>query len=268
MNKTELPDWLSRTEEYTPETDRDGFMTRSMLKLMSVLNKARQSTYGETRGASAVVRLVYTLLFIILVSASHNMFFTYIMLAGALVRFAVLPQKQLGAVVRGALTAAVISMIILLPAVFLGQPKTMLTVSLKVFFSVGILNVLALATPWNKLTEGLRFFHVPDVFIFTLDTTLKYIVVLGGICVNMLEALKLRTVGRNHNKKSSFSGILGVTFLKSQEMAEEMNEAMICRVFCGEYPRTTRGVLKKTDLLYLLLMAAVIALFIYFERMV
>ena len=76
--------------------------------------------------------------------------------------------------------------------------------------------------------------------VFTLDITLKYIVILGNICVDMLNAVRLRSVGRNKDKKSALSGVMGVTFLKSREMADEMYQAMVCRGFDGEYNNVKR----------------------------
>ena len=260
-----LPSWMDGSDPYEPQKDREGFLTKSLLKLGSILALARDTTRTAESGASAVVKLIYTLLFIVLISVSKNMFFTYLCLAGFLVRCTVLPSGQLLRVFRGAVPAMLLSMLLLLPAVFLGQPRGMLTVSLKVFLSVGLLGLMAVTTPWNKMTEGLRFFRIPDIFIFTLDITIKYIVILGDVCVDMLTALKLRSVGKNQTKAKSLSGVLGVTFLKSQQMAADMNDAMMCRGFEGEYPRKARRLFRKQDLLYVLLMAAVTALFIYLE---
>jgi cobalt/nickel transport system permease protein len=56
----------------------------------------------------------------------------------------------------------------------------------------------------------------------------------------MLYALKLRSVGRNHDKTASLSGVAGTVFLKSKEAAEEMYAAMECRGFSGTYRTATR----------------------------
>lgn len=100
---------------------------------------------------------------------------------------------------------------------------------------VTLVGILSSETSWNKLTGSLRTFHVPPLFIFTLDITLKYISILGEICVDILRAVSLRSVGKNPINAKSFSGVLGITFLKSSEMAEEMYASMCCRGFTGEY---------------------------------
>ena len=255
---------MQQPEDYRPTVDRDGFITKSILTIGSVLQKARTDGRGG-RGAAPSVKLFYTLLFIVLISCAQNMFFVYCMAAGILLRCCFLPAGSLLKCIRTALLAACFSALLLLPAVFLGSPRSMLTISCKVFLSVCLVMQLASTTPWNRVTEGLRAYHVPDLFIFTLDLTLKYIVMLGDFCLAALEALRLRSVGKNRSQSKSFSGILGVTFMKSQQMAEETYQAMTCRCFTGEYRKPEKSGLTGRDLLCLLLCGGAVTLFLFLE---
>ena len=83
--------------------------------------------------------------------------------------------------------------------------------------------------------------------------------------MDILRAVSLRSVGKNPDKAKSFSGVLGITFLKSSEMAEEMYAAMCCRGFVGEYKTQKTSTFRKQDILSLLLMIGVTGIFIYFE---
>ena len=109
----------------------------------------------------------------------------------------------------------------------------------------------------------MRTFRIPSLFIFTLDITLKYISVLGEICVDILTSVGLRSVGKNPDKAKSFSGVLGITFLKSSEMAEEMYASMCCRGFTGEYQMGKKYRLCLQDVLGILMMVCGICLFLY-----
>lgn len=266
VNAEGIPVWMTRENEYEPLSDRDGFISKSMLKMMSILTAAREDGRIQDRGASAPAKIIFSILAIVLMSCSRNMFFTYIMIAAVLVRCCFLPGRLLKKVIPGALGAALFSALILLPAVFFGSPKTMLTVSLKVFVSVTMINLLGAMTRWNRITEAFRTAHIPDVFIFTFDITLKYIVLLGEVCLHSLEALKLRSVGRNRSKQRAVSGVLGVTFLKSHEMADEMFDAMRCRGFEGEYRRGGRNAFRKQDLVLAAFGIVMIALFVYLQQ--
>ena len=175
------------------------------------------------------------------------------------------PAETMKQILSGTFGAVLFSALILLPAVFIGNPQILLIITTKVFVSVTLIGILSAGTSWNKLTASLRSFHIPDIFIFTLDITLKYIAVLGEICMEILTSLRLRSVGQNRKKAQSFSGILGISFLKSREMAEEMYAAMCCRGFVGEYKTQKTSTFRKQDILSLLLMIGVTGIFIYFE---
>ncbi|MCQ2491613.1 MAG: energy-coupling factor transporter transmembrane protein EcfT [Lachnospiraceae bacterium] len=262
-----IPEWMLESENYIPPKDSDGFITKTILSIGGVLSKAKYNGNVASSG-SVPIKLITIFVLILLMALSRNMFFTYFVLAAVLLRICLLREKVLKKVIGTAFAAFCFSMIILLPAVFLGSPKTMLTVSIKVFLSVSLVQILSVTNPWNQITGALRAFHIPALFILTFDITLKYIVLLGDICLNMLEALKLRSVGKNRDKKRSFSGILGVTFLKSQEMSEEMYQAMICRGFDGEYQIYQKQRFQAIDLLYLLLLVVYIGLFCYLEGII
>ena len=264
-NTAKLPSWMLESEDYSAQKDHDGFVTKSILTLMSILKRAK-NPYGSCTKTAAPIKILFTLFLIVLISCSHNMMFSYIVAAMVIVRLCLLPGHQLLHAVRTAFFAAVLSLIILIPAVFFGSPSTMFTVSIKVFLSVSMVMITALTTPWNELTEGLRFFFLPDIFIFTLDITLKYIVMLGDLCLDMLTALRLRSIGKNKTKNSSFSGVLGSVFLKSREMAEEMHGAMCCRGFEGQYKRYRFSKLTKSDIFPIALMVLALVVFIYMER--
>jgi cobalt/nickel transport system permease protein len=260
-----VPAWLRAEEAYEPSKDRDAFSRKSIIRLMSVLSKVRNSRSTDAKGARAPFKIAYTVYFILLIACAKNMFFCYCMLAGILLRYTFLPERELKRSFFSALVAAIFGAFLLLPAVFLGSPRTCLTVAGKVFLSVSLVNFLASTTPWNRITEGFRFFHVPDIFILTLDLTLKYIVLLGDVSLAMLESLTLRSVGKNRQKGGAVSGVLGVTFLKSRALSEEQYGAMQCRGFEGTYERPGRFVFSKKDIWYIILIVAVTALFIYLE---
>lgn len=234
----EFPEWLQVNENYDAPSDKDGWLEKSSLSIVSKLNAFRsvKMSYGKLgRSFSPILKLLLMLGMIVGISLVRNMLYVYIGIAIILVHLCFLSGEHLRRTVAASLFATFISALILLPSVFLGSPSSMLTVSLKVFACVSLVGILSSTTSWNRLTAGLARLHVPNVFIFTLDITLKYIVILGDVCLSMLNALKLRSIGRNRDKASSLSGILGFAFLKSRSMADEMYQAMECRGFDGDY---------------------------------
>jgi cobalt/nickel transport system permease protein len=122
-------------------------------------------------------------------------------------------------------------------------------------------------TPFNEITRSLRFFKVPNIVIFTLDITIKYIALLGEICSAMLTALKIRSIGKNKNKRGAFSGILGTVFVKANNACDETSKAMTCRGFSGNYNSKTKLKFSLLDAVYILALIALVALFFYLEKL-
>jgi cobalt/nickel transport system permease protein len=110
-----------------------------------------------------------------------------------------------------------------------------LTVVLKVFLSLEMVSIFNHTTQWNHITVALRKLHIPGIFIFTLDITLKYTVLLGTFITEVLTSLQLRSVGKNNKKYQSVGGVMGVTFIRGAEMSQQMYEAMRCRGFTDDY---------------------------------
>lgn len=264
--ETVLPSWMCESEAYEPNIDKDGFITKSAQAILGVLAKLKWNAGKDRRfSASPSLKLCYTFLFILLTACSKNYLFSLIMVAGTILALASYPASAMKQILSGTIGAVLFSIFILLPAVFMGNPQILLTIGTKVFLSVTLIGMLSAGTAWNKLTASLRAFHIPDIFIFTLDITLKYIAVLGEICMEILTSLRLRSIGQNKKKAKTFSGILGISFLKSREMADEMYAAMCCRGFVGEYKTGRKYAFRKQDIFYIFSMIAVVGLFVYLE---
>ena len=257
---------MCESEAYEPNIDKDGFITKSAQAILGVLAKLKWNAGKDRRfSASPSLKLCYTFLFILLTACSKNYLFSLIMVAGTILALASYPASAMKQILSGTIGAVLFSIFILLPAVFMGNPQILLTIGTKVFLSVTLIGMLSAGTAWNKLTASLRAFHIPDIFIFTLDITLKYIAVLGEICMEILTSLRLRSIGQNKKKAKAFSGILGISFLKSREMADEMYAAMCCRGFVGEYKTGRKYAFRKQDIFYIFSMIAVVGLFVYLE---
>ena len=264
--ETVLPSWMCESEAYEPNIDKDGFITKSAQAILGVLAQLKWNAGKDMRfSASPSLKLCYTFLFILLTACSKNYLFSLIMVAGTILALASYPASAMKQILSGTIGAVLFSIFILLPAVFMGNPQILLTIGTKVFLSVTLIGMLSAGTAWNKLTASLRAFHIPDIFIFTLDITLKYIAVLGEICMEILTSLRLRSIGQNKKKAKAFSGILGISFLKSREMADEMYAAMCCRGFVGEYKTGRKYAFRKQDIFYIFSMIAVVGLFVYLE---
>jgi cobalt/nickel transport system permease protein len=147
------------------------------------------------------------------------------------------PARDILNILKPSAAAAVLALVLFIPAM-LGNPggiNNQLRIVGKVFLSLEMVTIFNHTTQWNHITEALRKLHIPGIFVFTLDITLKYIVLLGTLIRDLLTALGLRSVGKNNKKYQSVGGVMGVTFLRGTEMSREMYEAMRCRGFTDDY---------------------------------
>lgn len=264
-----LPSWLAQSEEYEPLRDNDAFVAKSLLSVTSVLRRFRFDD-GESSpfSPSPAVKLVLCLCCLLLTSLTRNYLFVLVMLAVVLVRACLLPGTAIMRVATTALGAEALSVLVMLPALFLGQGRSILMLSTKVLVSVSLVLCTSLSSTPAELTRGLRALRVPSLVILTIDLALKGIVDLGTAAAESLSALGLRSVGRNAHKGSSLGGVAGVVFVKASRASEETYQAMRCRGFEGDYPLPANQPLHTVDWAWMLGLTALIALFLYLQGVI
>lgn len=263
-----MPEWLFKEENYTPQSDKDTFINKSILSLLSIISRIK--TQGEYKTAkfnvNATFKVAFTLMLIILLSISKSFTFVIIINVYLIATISLMQAEQIIKILKVSLVMALFTFAVLLPAAFLGNSHSCITITSKVFATIMAVNILSNSTKWNFITSAMKRFFVPDIFILVLDIAIKYIVMLGDFTLNMLYALKLRSVGRNKSKYTSLSGVAGTMFIKSKEMAEDTYYAMECRGFTGEYQITNKLKFTFADIIYITINVGIIFIFAYFER--
>jgi len=259
-----IPEWMLESEEYLPPKDKESFINKSVLSLFGVLSKLRiQDNHTQNRFVvNAFFKLLFTLLLVLLISLSQGFSFVFIAITYLLVVLMFMPAKKLRRIVASGAVVAFVSFLVMLPSVFYGNQYSVKMLPVKVFAAVVAVNILVYTSKWNELIGAMKWFRVPDLLIFVLDITIKYILMLGEFSLEMLYALRLRSVGKNRNKTSSLSGIAGTMFVKSREMAEEMIGAMECRGFTGEYRAVNTFRFSLADAVYILVNAMLLFAFL------
>ena len=233
-----IPAWLKTEERIAPPRDGGAFALRSIKSLGGVMARLRvqRGRNGRLR-IPPLVKLLLLLALIVTLSFARHLLLLLATAALILGYAATLPPRDLVSILRPAAGAALLALLLFLPAMLMhpaGRMNNLIVVG-KIFLSVIAVNCFNRRTQWNELTRALRRLHIPGVFIFVLDLTLKYIVLLGGLIVDLLTARELRAVGRDRKKYRSVGGVLGVTFLRSTELSRETWEAMYCRGFTDDY---------------------------------
>ena len=229
---------MKKTENYVPPLDGGAFYYRTMKSLGGIMARLRLESGRESRRSlPAGVKLLLMIAMIILISVTQNGLVIMAVGAVALVRLAMMPAEDIVSVLKAALVALVMALVIFAPAMIIDPLRlaNSLRVIAKILISVIIVGIFNRTTQWNHVTAALRKAHVPGTVIFILDITFRYITLLGNLMINLLTAVSLRSVGRNDKKYNSVGGVMGVTFLRGAEMNREMYEAMQCRGFTDDY---------------------------------
>ena len=261
-----LPQWVLKEEIYQPDSDRDYFISRSLLRVMRILRSLRyQSKRKRIENISAVGALSFIVILTLLCVGARTLDFLFCILTLECIILCLLDGLTIRQVLCNSLMMSIFSAIFVLPSFFMGNRTLIILLPFKTFLTVTALSLLTSFFRWHQITAALKYFHIPSIVVFVLDTTLRYIVLLGEISQDMLIALKLRSVGKNRDKKRAVSGILGNVFLKSREMSEEMYQAMCCRGFIGEYVNSSKNLLRFGDLIFVLLAAIYIGMFVILE---
>lgn len=229
---------MARPQEGLPPRDGEAFALRTLKSLGGVLARLRVQR-GRAGGLPipAAVKLLLLLAGLVTLALARDRLLLLALSALVLGAVALLPARELWSVLRPALGAALFTGLLFLPAM-LTRPAGLwnnLTVVGKVFLSLLMVNLFHRRTQWNRITAALRQLRVPGVFVFLLDLTLKYIVLLGGLIQDLLTARELRAVGRDRHKYRSVGGVLGVTLLRAADLSRETWEAMTCRCFTDDY---------------------------------
>lgn len=269
MNKTAVPEWMLRKEKYTSLPDRDSFVDKSILSIIRVISRIRTQEDqggGFMTSINTSVKVLFTFILLVLVSLTRSFAFVLIINVYLLVILSTLDSGGLIQILKMGLVFTLFTAAVMLPAFLWGSHYSFILITSKVWATITAIGLVSHKSKWSEITASLAKFHIPNIFIFVLDITIKYIYLLGEFSLAMLYSLRLRSIGRNDHKYTSMAGIAGTLFLQSKEMAEDLYHAMECRGFSGEYPMTEKLRLTALDYAYIAMHIAFIAIFIYFGR--
>lgn len=271
---TELPAWLLDASAYEPLKDRAGFLRKNVLSLTSVLLALRADpTQGAASTLDSVlnrvsppVRLVAVLTLVLCVSLARNMAFVWMALVAWLVLLALRPASRIRPIAGASFGIALVTLLVNLPSLLLGQTATPVRMASKSLVTVGFVVSLATSLGTEGMLAALHALHVPRRLLMVVDLAVRDVVLMGEAAVSLSEALALRSVGKDRTKTSSAAGVMGVVFVHAHTMAQARAEAMELRGYSGVVAiGTTSAKMGVPDAAYALLAAMAVALFAYLE---
>ncbi len=231
------PQWLLSDEAYVPPSDSEAFIDRSIRALLRVLGmlRLRPAQKGKGTRIDPRVKLVSLSLLVLLISLSRSPPFVALVGTVLLILLSLQQAETILEVLKACLPAGVLTFLIMLPSALWKDAPGAVGITVKVLICVAAVRLFSATTGWAAISRALAAFRLPDLLVLVLDITGRSIALLGRVSLEMMYALKLRSVGRNRAKIRSLGGIAGTLFLKSREMGEDLYAAMECRCFTGTY---------------------------------
>ncbi|MEY8000262.1 energy-coupling factor transporter transmembrane component T [Clostridium sp. Mt-5] len=265
-----MEDWLLKKDNYVPTEDKDKFIDKSIfsiLHLLSLIKRNNRRGNNFVYNLNPTVKLLFTILNIIFLSLSKSFHYVFLVDVYFLLVLSLLDIREIKKILILSTAVPLFTVVMLIPSIIMGNTRNSILLILKVVGTIISINTLSYTTSWHDIIKALKKFFIPDIFILVFDITLRYIYILGEFALDMFYSLKLRSVGRNNNKYSSISKLMGSLFLKSKEMGDEMYYAMECRGFTGEYISHAKFKFKFTDFLYLIVNIFIIIMYFYITGM-
>ena len=261
-----VPEWLSEKDHYIPKEEKNLYIEKSIFSLIKIVSIIRQSKNQDklVYSINPTLKVVSIIAMILCISISRSFMYLLIIDIYVLINLFLMEKKSRKRILFKSFIFPLVTLIALIPSMFYGNIYNSLLIFQKLIITILLMNLLSHNTKWSEISKSLKFLFIPDIFIWIMDITIKYIVLLGEHSINLLFALKLRSIGVTSNKYKSLTGIMGNLFIKSYKMSEEMFHAMECRGFVGEYTTKVNLRLKKIDNLYLAINILLISLSAYF----
>jgi len=261
-----VPEWLSVKDNYIPKEEKNLYIEKSIFSLIKIISIIRQNKDQDKLiySINPALKVASTIVMILCIAISRSFIYLCIIDIYLLINLFLMEKKSRKRILLKSLIFPIITLIALIPSMFYGNIYNSILLFQKLIITIILMNLLSHNTKWSEISQSLKLLFIPDIFIWIMDITIKYIVLLGEHAINLLNALKLRSIGITSNKYKALTGIMGNLFIKSYKMSEEMFHAMECRGFVGEYIIKLNLKLKKMDYVYLAMNILLVILFIYF----
>jgi len=125
---------------------------------------------------------------------------------------------------------------------------------LKICNSVFLTLLVMSTTSFGSIMKALRMFRVPDIMLFAITLSYKFIFILSKTTAETYLALRSRWVKKNNDMESGriIAGRIEYIFRRSWIKYEEVYRAMVARGFSGRVNLCFEGKFKLKDLVFVI----------------
>ena len=260
MTNQTLPDWMMR-EEITEERHevKNSFLQSNLstvISLLSYLKIENRKKYSD----SPVIRICELIILLILIYNSKSIVFLWTVGIFFLAEIVFFSGREIIAIVKKLIRLIIFTTVILLPSYLLHPGIHPAFFLIRTVLLLLNLSVFLTKTSWSDFIAGLRGLYLPDEIVMIFDISIKYFYILGNHIMNILYAVRIRSVGGGVSKKLT-GAILGQVYLISKEHMKSLYEAMLLRGYGNKVKVKRRLQLSQSDILHIAVCILFIVLF-------
>ena len=260
MTNQTLPDWMMR-EEITEERHevKNSFLQSNLstvISLLSYLKIENRKKYSD----SPVIRICELIILLILIYNSKSIVFLWTVGIFFLAEIVFFSGRDIRSIVKKLIRLIIFTAVILLPSYLLHPGIHPAFFLIRTVLLLLNLSVFLTKTSWSDFIAGLRGLYLPDEMVMIFDIAIKYFYILGNHIMNILYAVRIRSVGGGVSKKLT-GAILGQVYLISKEHMKSLYEAMLLRGYGNKVKVRRRLRLGKADILHIAVCILFIVLF-------
>jgi len=130
---------------------------------------------------------------------------------------------------------------------------------LRFLLTASALTAFMATTPFHRIINAFKRLHFPSMLLMVLSFLHRYLFVLVDVARRMRRARDARAVGGRAGaggrtlalRIKSYTGVLGVLFLRTLDQSERVYAAMLSRGFSGDLPTMGTFRTSATDWLFL-----------------
>jgi len=134
------------------------------------------------------------------------------------------------------------TLVIAMPAFFMGNAFSAILFIIRVAASVSFAVLITITTRHGEILKSLKSFGMPDIFIQILDMTYRYIFFFVKAFEDMHTGLKARLIRKMDPRGTRYwvASRIGSIFRRSIKMSEDVYSAMVARGYNGEFKKYVR----------------------------
>lgn len=243
-----MPEWLNSSNNYVVTDKKSTFLMKNQKGLLFILEKFdRVPEENNPSALHPALSFLTTFAFLLLLSLTRNpliLWFCGLYLIG---RLLLLPQKKLRHVLGKSLILIAMPLLVYLPSLLMNQANLLFLLRLPLIACL-ISQYIETTTTYELLCL-LKRWHFPNIVLFQLDITIKYIYLLAKVMLNMIKGITVRHVGNRRIKMDLGTNVIALIYLRSLDYGEKLQQAMEARGFDGTY-HAQKIPFKKNDYLY------------------